>query len=425
MSLSRLCQNRQMRERTAPQRIRSFQPAANQVSGILQRGCAPCGNHTVAGRECEKHKNVRKGTLQRVAINPSSVHDVPPVVHEALHSPSQQLDGEMRAIMEPRLGHDFSRVRVHTDVQAADSARAVNALAYTVGRDVVFGAGQYAPGTAQGQRLLAHELAHVVQQGGSTSEVYSTEGLRIGHAMDRSEREADAVSRLVDTAQPLPSIHSVSGGVIARQANEEDVSATAEPVTQGDEDATEVEAVASDEFETLLPADKGQVGAQPTKSPSPSPPQKKARKPQTYTADVNLSLPDIGKPDRSLNTAQISALAGDAAGTTAGLTQFRIAYKTAVRQAFKGTKHWVTSIKVWLSGVTFKVFLTSQYPPGSCADKDLLRHEMHHVSDNRKNTANGEKAAEMRLRRACGLMSHDRSTTPQSAVRICARKSQH
>ncbi len=66
--------------------------------------------------------------------------------------------------MEPRFAHDFSRVRVHTDSKAAESASAVNALAYTVGRYIVFGAGQYVRGTATGKRLLAHELTHTVQQ---------------------------------------------------------------------------------------------------------------------------------------------------------------------------------------------------------------------------------------------------------------------
>jgi hypothetical protein len=70
--------------------------------------------------------------------------------------------------MEPRFGHDFSGVRVHTDRKAAESARAVNAEAYTVGRDVVFGAGRYAPGTGEGHRLIAHELAHVLQRGTGT-----------------------------------------------------------------------------------------------------------------------------------------------------------------------------------------------------------------------------------------------------------------
>src|SRR5882757_6950309 len=65
---------------------------------------------------------------------------------------------------EPRFGHDFSQVRVHTDAKASESAQAVNALAYTTGRDVVFGVDQYAPGTTQGQMLLAHELTHIVQQ---------------------------------------------------------------------------------------------------------------------------------------------------------------------------------------------------------------------------------------------------------------------
>ncbi len=70
----------------------------------------------------------------------------------------------VRAFFEPRFGYDFSQVRVHWDAQAANSAQAVNALAYTVGRDVVFGAGQYAPETLAGQRLLAHELTHVIEQ---------------------------------------------------------------------------------------------------------------------------------------------------------------------------------------------------------------------------------------------------------------------
>ena len=69
-----------------------------------------------------------------------------------------------RGFFEPRFGVDFSRVRVHTDAQASESARVVNARAYTVGRDVAFESGQYTPGTSEGKRLIAHELTHVVQQ---------------------------------------------------------------------------------------------------------------------------------------------------------------------------------------------------------------------------------------------------------------------
>jgi len=91
------------------------------------------------------------------------------LVSQALDSPGRPLGAEMRAFFEPRFGCDLSQVRVHTDGRAAESTRAVNARAYTVGRDVVFGAGQYAPGTHTGKNLLAHELIHVVQQKAGSS----------------------------------------------------------------------------------------------------------------------------------------------------------------------------------------------------------------------------------------------------------------
>jgi hypothetical protein len=79
-------------------------------------------------------------------------------------SSGQPLDSATRSFMEPRFGHDFGQVRLHTGRQAAESAQAINARAYTVGRDVVFGEGQYAPRTDTGRELLAHELTHVLQQ---------------------------------------------------------------------------------------------------------------------------------------------------------------------------------------------------------------------------------------------------------------------
>lgn len=88
----------------------------------------------------------------------------PRLVHEVLRSSGQPLGPETRSFMESRFGHDFSRVRVHADGRADASARAVDALAYTVGRDVVFRQGRYDPARAEGKRLLAHELAHVAQQ---------------------------------------------------------------------------------------------------------------------------------------------------------------------------------------------------------------------------------------------------------------------
>jgi uncharacterized protein DUF4157 len=79
-------------------------------------------------------------------------------------SSARPLHAATRSLMESRLGHDFSNVRIHTDGRAAELARSANAKAYTVGNDIVFGAGQYAPSTLPGARLIGHELAHVVQQ---------------------------------------------------------------------------------------------------------------------------------------------------------------------------------------------------------------------------------------------------------------------
>ncbi len=107
-----------------------------------------------------------------------------------------QLDPVVRDFFESRLGHDFSRVRVHADSEAAASAASVHAKAYTIGSDLIFGAGRYQPGTPEGQRLLGHELTHVVQQArGVTRGVIQRDGLPVakfspspGLYVDRTEK---------------------------------------------------------------------------------------------------------------------------------------------------------------------------------------------------------------------------------------------
>ena len=101
-------------------------------------------------------------------VSPAEACDVPQEVHGVLQSAGRGLDAASRSFFEPRFGHDFSRIRVHDDGRAADSARAVAARAYTVGHHIVFDAGEYAPTTAVGRRLLAHELTHSVQQGAAS-----------------------------------------------------------------------------------------------------------------------------------------------------------------------------------------------------------------------------------------------------------------
>jgi Domain of unknown function (DUF4157) len=211
----------QARIASAPQTARSSFQAPSRLQ--LQRKCA-CGGTPGPTGECEECRKKRL-SLQRKTRNSdtstepstfnSQLSDVPPIVHEVLGTPGQPLDPATRAFMEPRFGHDFSQVRthahasapvparltidaphdefeqeadrvaqgtmghssapigirhdfsgvrVHTDARAAESAQAVGAHAYTVGHNIVFGVGRFAPGSEEGRRLIAHELAHVVQQ---------------------------------------------------------------------------------------------------------------------------------------------------------------------------------------------------------------------------------------------------------------------
>ncbi len=137
-------------------------PAVSAGAPGVQRKCS-CGG------SCDKCKaeqpDEERGKVQRKPTGPhisavgsspaSSGMTAPPIVHEVLRSPGQPLDPGTRALMEPRFGHDFSRVRVHFDAAAQQSAHDVNANAYTVQNNIVFGAGRFAPGTRQGRHLIA------------------------------------------------------------------------------------------------------------------------------------------------------------------------------------------------------------------------------------------------------------------------------
>ena len=202
-------------------------PSAAIRTAVLQRKCA-CGTHTIAGDECDECKD-KGGELQRKSSNSNKHAEVPPIVHQVLGSAGEPLDARTRSSFETRFAQSFSKVpvssvsrqlsqnsltigepshayereadriadsvmtqerrddrsfsmhkpergnfdlsqvRIHTGANAAESARAINALAYTVGNNIVFGAGQFAPGTNSGGHLLAHELTHVVQQSGNIS----------------------------------------------------------------------------------------------------------------------------------------------------------------------------------------------------------------------------------------------------------------
>ena len=223
-------------------------PLRPSQGGILQRKCACGGAAGMSGEceECSKKKRLRLQTklkvseagdiyeqeadriadrvmatpthnvvsgalprIQRFAGQPAGQAEAAPAsVDQVLASPGRPLDPATRAFMEPRISHDLSRVRVHTDAKAAESAREVNALAYTVGRDVVFWTGQYDPVIPAGKRLLAHELTHVVQQSGA-------EGISAGQSNEK--RGLSPISPFVSPVFPISPVGSGHGTIIQRQ----------------------------------------------------------------------------------------------------------------------------------------------------------------------------------------------------------------
>src|SRR5262245_4268824 len=219
--------------------------------GLLQRKCA-CGLAVGPTGECEQCKKRRES-------NTNHSSEIPAIVHEALSSAGQPLDNATREFMEPRFGHDFGHVRVHTDRKAADSARAVQAHAYTVGRDVVFGADRFAPTTQQGRELIAHELAHTIQQRGA-----SGPGQPIP-AASRLEASAEQAGRAASSGHRCEEPLGRSPLAMARQ-----------PAPAEEEEEGEAEEIVTP---MALPTGKTIRGPAPSASPRKPP---KRRSPQQF-----------------------------------------------------------------------------------------------------------------------------------------------
>src|SRR5713101_1115327 len=130
-----------------------------RVTPAVMPSLRRCGDHECPAGTCDHGDRF----LQRSATGPAG-RFAPPIVHRTLGTPGQALETRTRASMERHFGHDFSRVRIHGDATARESARAVNAMAFTVGQHIVLGERAPSPTTPAGTRMLAHELTHVVQQ---------------------------------------------------------------------------------------------------------------------------------------------------------------------------------------------------------------------------------------------------------------------
>jgi hypothetical protein len=138
----------------------------------------------------------------------------------------QPLDDVVRTNMEGRFGEDFSGVRVHTDGQASESARSVNAHAYTVGTDIVFAGGRYDPGSTTGQRTIAHELTHVIQQrSGPVDGTPTGGGIKLSHPADRFEQAAEQSAERIMATPPAANAPSAQAQAVQREEDVEESTA--------------------------------------------------------------------------------------------------------------------------------------------------------------------------------------------------------
>ena len=169
------------------------------VSGVsslsgpaVQRACA-CGGSDDDCPACRAASS--SASVQRKATQSDAPPEPGEAVSRTLQSPGQPLAPAVRADMEARLGYDFQNVRVHTDPDASRSAQEIHALAYASGTSIAFDAGQYRPDATEGRKLLAHELTHVVQQGGATRRSAAPETPATSHTARNAPASPAPVSR--------------------------------------------------------------------------------------------------------------------------------------------------------------------------------------------------------------------------------------
>lgn len=212
-------------DRVADQVMRMPDPGVSAMASpaVLRRKCPACDE--AVHRKCASCEEEDAKLQKRSDGRTASAGEAPPIVHEVLSTPGQALDRASRGFLEPRFGVDLGKVRIHSDARAAESAQAVGALAYTVGRDVVFGSGRYSPATPVGRHLIAHELAHVAQQRGATGAA----PLEVGASNSPYEREADSTAQQVTAGEPLSSVHAVPPTLQRQDADDQQAASDIEP----------------------------------------------------------------------------------------------------------------------------------------------------------------------------------------------------
>ncbi|NMD46242.1 MAG: DUF4157 domain-containing protein [Propionibacterium sp.] len=212
-----------MHDHLADERIATLRPKGSRIGGDAEALAGRAAGH---GRADVLDPDAVLG-LQRTAGNGAVaqlMEEERSPVHDVIGSGGRPMEPDVREDMEARLGHDFSDVRIHDDATAADSAKAVNAHAYTVGSNVVFQRDVYDPGSQQGKTTLAHELTHVIQQrSGPVDGTSAPGGIKVSDPSDRFEREASAnADRVMAGPAPVQALGASAPAVQREEAPEEE-----------------------------------------------------------------------------------------------------------------------------------------------------------------------------------------------------------
>jgi hypothetical protein len=185
-----------------------------QSGNMVQRKSAP--EQPPDDDDVEEQQVQPKGAQ---TATPSVTSSVAANIH-AMNGGGSALPDTTRAFFEPRFGADFSSVRVHTDSRAAETAKSISARAFTVGQNIAFGTGQYTPESRQGRHVLAHELAHTIQQRSGPTTGPAATDLNVSHPADSAEQEAGAAADAVLAGRNFP-VRASSGVMLSRDGDDE------------------------------------------------------------------------------------------------------------------------------------------------------------------------------------------------------------
>lgn len=222
--------------------VTAGEPSGTTATAALSPRHAPRAVHGEASLLHLQRTAGNAGVVQMLADEAAQEQDQPSLVHDVVgKGGGMPLDESTRSTMESRFGQDFSDVRIHTDSRASASAESVGANAYTVGSDVVFRGGHFDSSSPTGQRTIAHELSHVVQQrSGPVDGSEAPGGIKLSDPDDRFERAADATADQVmnSSSSPAPAASTSGTAVQLEEADDAVVPIQREEIPEEEELAT-------------------------------------------------------------------------------------------------------------------------------------------------------------------------------------------